>query len=117
MPIQSKADYKIAFALVQEVVSDWDPYSLIAAGAPSNEFDMEVAKVLARVPTILSEDDAATVLASVFRESFEPDQFSVESCAEVGRSLFLRLQAAGFLPENPEAAAHNQTLQTDEPVA
>ena len=38
-----KATYMRALEVVGSVIHDWDPYGLIAGGAPADEFDSEIA--------------------------------------------------------------------------
>ena len=57
--MNTKQEYKRAFEVVREVVHAWDPYCLIAHGAPRDEFDHEVACVVAQIPRIDSAFDAA----------------------------------------------------------
>ena len=97
MPLRTKRDYKQAFALVRDVVSAWDPYRLVASGAPPDEFDHEIAELVASVPRIRSEDDAAQAISVIFGRAFDPVSFSPDSCSEVGRQLFARLKADQFI--------------------
>ena len=50
--MRTNADYDRAFALVRGVLNEWDPYGLIADGFPANEWDSEVASVVAAIPRI-----------------------------------------------------------------
>jgi len=95
--MRSRADYDAAFELVRQVVADWDPYCLLAEGAPSDEFGEEIALVVARIPKIESPESAAAHLSEVFSRQFEPELFSIEQCRAPGRSLFERLVAAGYV--------------------
>jgi hypothetical protein len=66
---------------------------LLAGGSPRDEFDHEIALIIAQVPRIHSAIDAAHAVSEVFTSSFEPGRFSVEACAEVGARLFRALVA------------------------
>lgn len=81
-------DYELALRVVREVVEAWDPYFLIAMGCPADEFDAEIASVVAQIPRIKSEHDAALALSRVFSSAFEPERFTPDACAETGRQLF-----------------------------
>jgi hypothetical protein len=48
--LSSRDDYDRAFAIVRKVIAEWDPYGLIGGGAPLDEWDSAVAKILAQVP-------------------------------------------------------------------
>lgn len=97
MPLRTKRDYNHAFALVREVVCTWDPYRLVENGAPQDEFDHEIAELVASIPRIRTEDDAAQAISVIFARAFDPDSFAPDSCADVGRQLFERLKADQFI--------------------
>jgi hypothetical protein len=93
----TKSDYKRAFDLVREVIHAWDPYSLVGMGAPSDEWDHEIASLVAQIPSIRSENDATNAISRVFSSAFQPEGFEPEKCTEVGRRLFAVLAQAGLL--------------------
>ena len=95
--MRTRADYDRAFAVVREVIHAWDPYALIRGGAPHDEWDSEIASVVAQVPRIKSENDAAHAVSCVFSSAFQPESFSPTDCAEVGKQLYLALADAGFV--------------------
>lgn len=92
-----KAAYNRALRLVGAVVREWDPYSLIAAGAPADEFDSEIASVVGQLPRIKTEKDAVVVLSRVFSAAFDAEQFEPEKCTEAGKRMFAALSANGFV--------------------
>jgi hypothetical protein len=92
-----KRQYRELLALVTAVIAEWDPYALLAGGAPPDEFDAEVASVVTQVSRIKSAADAAHVVSRVFSSNFEPEPFTPEACAQVGKRLFAVLQARGFV--------------------
>jgi hypothetical protein len=53
----SRDIYEKLVTVVGGVIRNWDPYGLLAGGAPSNEFDQEIALVAARVKQIKTETD------------------------------------------------------------
>jgi hypothetical protein len=95
--MKRRLEYEAAQEIVRSVISEWDPYSLIGGGAPADEFDDEVARVLARIREMRSPTDAASAISAVFSTSFDPKSFSVSACAEVGMRLYSRLVSAGVL--------------------
>ena len=95
--MRTRADYDRALAVVRDVIHEWDPYALIAGGAPADEWDGEIASVVAQIPRIKSQDDAAHAVSRVFASALEPEGFSPADCAEVGRRLYLALADAGLL--------------------
>jgi len=92
-----KAEYKLALQVVGSVVRKWDPYSLIAGGAPEDEFDSEIAALVAQIPRIKTEKEAVLALTRVFSSAFEPDRFTPDECAEAGKRLFEALSTNGFV--------------------
>ncbi len=96
-PVKTRADYDSTLEVVGAVINAWDPYSLLAGGAPRDEFYMEVARLVTRIPHIHSVADASREVSAVFARYFGPDEFSVDSCAEVGARLFDELQKAQLL--------------------
>jgi hypothetical protein len=95
--MKSKADYYRAIAAVRDVISQWDPYSLLAGGAPADEFESEVRSIVAQIPRIRSAHDASYAISRVFSSAFEPRSFKPEDCAEVGGMLFRTLTEQNLL--------------------
>jgi hypothetical protein len=95
--MKTRDDYKRALAAVTSVVHCWDPYGLLAGGAPSDEFDPEIAQVVTRIPHIHTAQDAANALSLVFSEAFEPDLFTPELCLQPGSQLYTLLKEMGLV--------------------
>jgi Domain of unknown function (DUF1871) len=95
--VRTRSDYDAALHAVGAVINAWDPYSLAAGGAPRDEFEAEIARLVSRIPQIHSPADAAREISAVFSAAFEPEHFTVEACADVGAQLYERLQNAGLL--------------------
>ena len=95
--MKTRADYDIALLIVKSVLAEWDPYYLLKNGAPADEFDGEAAKVLMKMRSVRTPQDAAAAVSSVYSASFGATGFSAPDCAEVGSRLFSRLQGAGLL--------------------
>ena len=95
--MRTRADYEHALVVVRRVIDEWDPYGLLADGAPADEWDREIVLVVARIPRIASEEDAAHAISRVFSEAFQARGFTPEDCADVGRRLYQTLVAEGVL--------------------
>jgi hypothetical protein len=93
----TRDDYDRAFAVVREVIHEWDLYALIGGGAPADEWDSKIASLVAQIPRIKSENDAAHVVSRVFSSAFQPEGFRPAGCAEVGSRLYSSLIDSGFL--------------------
>jgi hypothetical protein len=95
--MNTRKEYDACLGIVQQVLRQWDPYSLLAGGAPQTEFDSEAVEVMTHVPRIHNAKDAALALSAVFSTSFEACGFSEAECHEAGAALFLGLVEAGFV--------------------
>jgi hypothetical protein len=94
-----KAANKRAREIVGSVVREWDPYGLLACGAPADEFDSEIAAVVTQIPRIKTEKEAVLALSRVFSSAFEAERFTPEDCTTAGKKLFAVLSASGLLVE------------------
>ena len=88
--LNNKADYNQALNAVKEVIHAWDPYGLLAGGAPSDEFDPEIAKLVTKVRTISTEEDAVRSIEEVFAD-FLGDDGSKMEYKIIGKKLFENL--------------------------
>ena len=94
-----KREYEKAFDAVRGVIHEWDPYSLLAGGAPDDEFDSEIKAVVRQLHRIRSANDASHVISRVFSSSFEPEVFQFEHCQSVGERLYEVLVERGILEQ------------------
>ena len=96
--MHNRADYEKALVIVGSVVRAWDPYCLLEGGAPSDEFDAEIAQLVTHIlPRISTPADAAQAISTVFSAAFEPVLFTPAQCTEPGQELFARLVEAGLV--------------------
>ncbi|MHC4147011.1 MAG: hypothetical protein ACYSWW_22715 [Planctomycetota bacterium] len=93
----TKDDYLRACEITKAVIDEWDPYSLLRQGCPSDEFADPASLVVCHIPQMGSVDDAIYVISQVFSKEFEPEYFRPEHCKEVGTKLYRTLQDEGFL--------------------
>ena len=96
--VKSREREKI-FDAVRSVIHEWDPYDLIAGGAPDDEFDSEISAVIRQLDRIRSSRDATHVISRVFSSSFEPELFQIEHCQSVGERLYSVLVERGIMEE------------------
>ena len=89
--------HEAALAIVGAIVREWDPYGLLARGAPRDEFDSEIGRIAAQIHRISSALEASEVIARVFGAAFDADAFTPTSCTVPGQKLFLGLSEAGLL--------------------
>jgi hypothetical protein len=105
VPLSNRDDYDRAFAVVRKVIAEWDPYGLIGGGAPLDEWDSAVAKIVAQIPRIGSATDAAHAVSRTFSHELEGVGFSPDDCAAVGSQLFEALVNASILQSSSSPAA------------
>jgi hypothetical protein len=82
---------------IRSVILEWDPYHLIADGAPHDEFDGEISRIAARSAEIRGPEDGVRIISEVFSRSFEPEAFTPKLCKEAARRLFNALNSAGVI--------------------
>lgn len=92
-----KYAYREIIGIVTTVLNEWDPYALIAGGAPNDEFAEEAARIAAKIREINTPMVLAEVISDIFSKEFEPELFSVEACMPVASKLYNDLQTQGFL--------------------
>ncbi|HVY81147.1 MAG TPA: DUF1871 family protein [Steroidobacteraceae bacterium] len=92
-----RAKYQRMWDVTAHVVRKWDPLGLLAGGAPTDEYDQEIASLVAQIPRIHSAVDAAHAVSRVFVSSFHPQTFSVEICSEAGKTLYVALSEQGLI--------------------
>lgn len=96
--MNTRGDYKKAFAIVGNAVRAWDPYSLFAEGAPHDEFDDEIARIVSRIRQFHDAGAVAFALATVFSDAFGSSRFAPADCQTPADRIFNELRNAGLLP-------------------
>ena len=64
------ADYKKLLEEVTQLVNKADPLRLLQQGAPSDEYDQEIAKILAHLYKCETVDELRKSVFAIFLESF-----------------------------------------------
>ena len=95
--MRTKDDYRRAIEVVAAVIREWDPYGLLGMGAPQDEFDSEIASVVAQIPRIAGPEDAVHAISRVFASAFDREMFTPDACSIVGHRLFEALEKNGLL--------------------
>ena len=90
--MNNQQDWKSTEAIVRKVIHEWDPYHLLEGGAPADEWDQEILQITSHVGIFTSPTQAAAVISDVFSRAFQPEGFSEEDCADVGRKLYHALK-------------------------
>ena len=93
----SASDYDRLLSVIGEVIRDWDPYALLAGGAPRTEFDDEIARLAPRLHGVSSAEEATRAVVEVFSAQFGAADFGSDQCEDVGQRLFTALREAGLL--------------------
>jgi hypothetical protein len=95
--MKSREDYDRAIVLTRTLVHAWDPGRLLAGGAPRDEFDDEIARLVARIPRIGDADSAGLHVAEVFTAQFGRGVLSADESAQAGERWFAALREAGVV--------------------
>ena len=97
MPLATRQDYDLAFDVVRRAINEWDPHALIAGGAPSDEWESEIAAIVAQIPGMASPTEATLAISKTFSNALEPGLFRPEDCESVGNKIFTDLIDAKIL--------------------
>ena len=97
MSLSNRKDYDRAFAVVRTTINEWDPHGLIAGGSPLDEWESEVASIVAQIPRIRSAKDAAHAVSRTFSGSLTSAGFSPADCEGVGTQLYQALLEANVI--------------------
>jgi hypothetical protein len=92
-----RKQWKKIEAVVRAVIHEWDPYALVGGGAPEDEWDSEILKIVSRVRNIKTPAEATAAISDVFSVAFQPKGFTREDCTQVGQQLFDALTEAGLI--------------------
>ena len=92
-----KHDYQEIVRIVIQALNEWDPYELIEAGAPENEFTNEATRIAAKIQKIETPAELARVILDVFSSSFGSDVFSTEECLPVASRIYRDLEGRNLL--------------------
>ena len=60
----------IIFDIVKEVIDEYDPYGLLSAHAPNDEYDLESRKISKKLNKNNTTDEIATIISEVFTDMF-----------------------------------------------
>ena len=71
----NKVQIAKATEVVRQVIHEWDPYGLLAMGAPQDEWDSEIRSLVDQVGRIACEKDAALAISRIFSSAFQPEGF------------------------------------------
>jgi hypothetical protein len=75
------------FPIVKKHIDAWDPFSLLAGGAPSDEFDSESMMVAQRIRPSFSAKEIARIIRLVFSSQFDALSFPEEDCMSVAEKI------------------------------
>jgi hypothetical protein len=98
--MKSREDYDRAIVLTRTLVRDWDPQGLLRGGAPQDEFDDEVARLVARIPRITDAAEAGRQIEDVFTAQFGRGVLKADDAMRFGERWHVALREAGLLPSS-----------------
>jgi hypothetical protein len=93
----NRRKYEEVLAVVCQELAQWDPYSLLAEGAPPDEFQAEAAALVPLLLRARSSAEASLAVSQVFSKSFGESDFDQSQCDEVGLRLHAALMAHGHI--------------------
>jgi hypothetical protein len=96
LSVKTREDYDRAIVLTRELMHAWDPGKLLAGGAPRDEFDDEVARLVARIPRIADAEDAGRHVGEVFSAQFGLGVVDAAESARIGARWYAALVEAGL---------------------
>ena len=88
MSKELKLKYKKTFNDLKQIINSCDPWRLIEIGAPEDEYESEITKILVGLLKCNSVDDATKLVAEVFGECFEKENISMKNCQSVGEKIY-----------------------------
>ena len=83
---EEKEKYLRQKILVRAVINEWDPMMLLALGAPEDEYDMEIADILAAIQKTRKVEVLASNIATILNESFD-NRFCSNECLHIASKL------------------------------
>ncbi len=63
-------DYKERFNVLRNKINKFDPQGLIGVGAPENEYDSEIQKILTALQGEITPEELAEKIKDIFSKSF-----------------------------------------------
>lgn len=67
--MKTREEYDDGFRIVRAALASWDPFGLLGAGAPEDEWDHEVVSLLPRIQRAKTPGDVAREIAVLFGDS------------------------------------------------
>jgi hypothetical protein len=80
-----------AFLIVEKHINHWDAWGLLAGGAPPDEYDLEIKKIVDALSNIKDQSELATIVKNVFDKAFG-EEHKYEECLNVADLIWDDLQ-------------------------
>lgn len=78
-----KKDYKYQFSIFNQAFIDHDPVGLIDGGAPDDEYDNEINKLLSELESCTKEDDLKKLIVDIFSEIGEINVLNAQKATQI----------------------------------
>jgi hypothetical protein len=95
--MKTRKEYDDAFRVVRAAVASWNPLGTLDGGAPEDEWDLEIARLLPRIQRAITSADVAREIAVAFGESIGGVPIAPKEINDVATAIFLRLKTADLL--------------------
>ena len=80
--------YKNLFNNIKSIVNDHDPLHLLGSGAPDDEYEQEVASIVANLKNVSTKKDLDNLIIRVFKDSFGIDVVNVDILVDISYSIY-----------------------------
>lgn len=94
--MRTKKDYEKAIEIVRSSFHRIDPYALLEGGAPDDEFDSEIQKIIAKYSEWNSAQDVTNSIVSVLNASFD-GLFQGREFETEAQVVYTEFRSHGFL--------------------
>lgn len=83
--------------IIKACIHEWDPYGLLGAGAPKDEFDKEIERIVDQLEHMTSTTATTHVISEVFNRAFCTEHFSPTKCSLVANKIYTGLNDLGYI--------------------
>jgi Domain of unknown function (DUF1871) len=95
--VQTREQYDQAIAICRDAIAQWDPFALLAGGAPADEYDLEISKLVPKIRDARASSDVAIAISAIFGDSFGHALHRSGESINVAAEIYNRLRSAGLL--------------------
>lgn len=83
------------YQIVKEIVDKWDPVWLLEDGAPNDEYDPEIKRIVNEMENITSREILSSYIYDLFEKMFGDDIVTkaqnFDSCDEISKQIYIKI--------------------------